>query len=171
MLHIAGDFRYPLKLASSWKGNNPCQNWRFVVCAGEKIITMNLAKQKLKGIISPAFANLTDLRNLYLGNNNLIGSIPESLTSLAHLQILDVPNNNLSGEVPKFSSMLRFDSTGNVLLGLGSSSQKSTSSLLLLAWILGESGDFYNYEDVNVTNSIRVLNFQEQSFCQKTMFT
>jgi hypothetical protein len=128
-------------------------------------------KQNLNGTISPAFANLTNLRNLYLGDNNLTGSIPESLTSLAHLQILDVSNNNLSGEVPTFSSMLRFDSTGNALLGLGSSSQKSTSSLLLLAWILGESGDFYVYEDVNVTISIEVLNFQVQNFCQKTTFT
>jgi Leucine-rich repeat (LRR) protein len=139
-----------------------------------------LAKQKLEGTISPAFANLTDLRNLYLSDNNLTGSMPQSLTSLLHLQVLDVSNNNLSGEIPKFSSMIRFNSTGNVLLQLGSLYKNitasapllknttasapllknttasapllknTTASAPLLPWILGEPGDFYVYEDVKV---------------------
>jgi len=139
LLRVAGEFGYPLQLVNSWKGNNPCRNWSFVVCSEGKIITLNLAKQKLKGTISPAFASLTYLRNLYLGDNNLTGSIPWSLTSLAHLQVLDVSNNNLSGDVPKFSSMLRFNSTGNVLLRFGSPSEKANTSSLSLAWLLGES--------------------------------
>ncbi|XP_039689863.1 receptor-like kinase TMK4 [Medicago truncatula] len=137
LLGVAGEFGYPLQLVNSWKGNNPCQNWSFVVCSEGKIITLNLANQKLKGTISPSFASLTYLRNLYLGDNNLTGSIPSSLTSLAHLQVLDVSNNNLSGDVPKFSSTLRFNSTGNVLLRLGSPSEKANTSYVMLAWLLG----------------------------------
>lgn len=157
LLDIAADFGYPIQLASSWKGNDPCQDWSFVVCSGGKIITVNLAKQNLTGTISPAFGNLTDLRNLYLGGNNLSGSIPGSLTGLAQLEVFDVSNNNLSGEVPKFSDKVKFNSAGNVLLGpsgggggsgttppkdsggapSGSPSGKASESSLSAAWIAG----------------------------------
>ncbi|KAL1323150.1 hypothetical protein AAHE18_14G254200 [Arachis hypogaea] len=103
LLQIAADFGYPLLLARSWRGNNPCQNWSFVVCVENKIRTLNLTKQNLTGTISPAFTNLTDLRELYLSGNNLSGPIPESLTDLPQLKILDVSNNNLSGNIPHFS--------------------------------------------------------------------
>lgn len=117
LLDIAAGFGYPLSLANSWKGNDPCDDWTFVVCSGGKIITVNLPKQNLNGTISPAFGNLTDLRNLYLNGNNLTGSIPGSLTGLTQLEVLDVSDNNLSGEIPKFSGKVRFKSAGNVLLG------------------------------------------------------
>ncbi|KAK7318992.1 hypothetical protein RJT34_03701 [Clitoria ternatea] len=117
LLEIAEGFGYPIKLANSWKGNDPCNGWSFVVCATGKIVTVNFAKQGLQGTISPAFANLTDLRSLYLNDNSLTGSIPESLTTLTQLETLDVSNNNLSGEVPKFPSKVKFVSVGNAWLG------------------------------------------------------
>ncbi|CAJ1849988.1 unnamed protein product [Sphenostylis stenocarpa] len=117
LLDIAKDFGYSLQLARSWTGNDPCGDWSFVVCAAGKIITVNLAKQNLTGTISPAFANLTDLRNLYLNNNNLGGSIPGGLTTLAQLEVLDVSYNNLSGDVPKFPTKVKFNTAGNALLG------------------------------------------------------
>jgi Leucine-rich repeat (LRR) protein len=152
LLHVAEDFGYPLQLANSWKGNDPCQDWSFIVCSAGNIITVNLAKQKLEGTISPAFGNLTDLRNLHLSGNNLTGSIPGSLTGLVELEVLDVSNNNLSGEIPKFPTMVDLHLSGNVLLQLGNLSKNTTASapLLknttasasLLPWILGEPGDF-----------------------------
>ncbi|XP_027924665.1 receptor-like kinase TMK4 [Vigna unguiculata] len=117
LLDIAKDFGYPVQLARSWIGNDPCNDWSFVVCAAGKIVTVNLAKQNLTGTISPAFANLTDLRNLYLNDNHLGGSIPGGLTNLAQLEVLDVTNNNLSGDVPKFPTKVKFSTTGNPLLG------------------------------------------------------
>ncbi|TKY59943.1 Receptor kinase TMK4 [Spatholobus suberectus] len=117
LLQIAQAFGYPIRLASSWQGNDPCNGWSFVVCSAGKIITVNFAKQGLQGTISPAFANLTDLRNLYLSGNNLTGSIPESLTTLSQLQNLDVSDNNLSGEVPNFPPKVKLVTAGNALLG------------------------------------------------------
>ncbi|PNX94382.1 receptor protein kinase TMK1-like protein [Trifolium pratense] len=157
LLDIAAGFGYPLPLASSWGGNDPCDNWSFVVCSGSKIITINLPKQHLNGTISPAFGNLTDLRNLYLGGNNLSGSIPGSLTGLTQLEVLDVSNNNLSGDIPMFSGKVKFNSAGNVLLGHsgggggsgttpptdsggapnGSPSGKASGSSLSPGWIAG----------------------------------
>ncbi|WJX49798.1 hypothetical protein P8452_36188 [Trifolium repens] len=149
LLHVAEDFGYPLQLANSWKGNNPCQDWSFIVCSAGNIIIVNLAKQKLEGTISPAFGNLTDLRNLHLSGHNLTGSIPGSLTGLVDLEVLDVSNNNLSGEIPKFPTMVDLHLSGNVLLQLGNLSKNTTASapLLknttasapLLPWILGAS--------------------------------
>ncbi|KAL3020356.1 hypothetical protein AAZX31_05G139900 [Glycine max] len=117
LLRIAEAFGYPIRLAESWKGNDPCDGWNYVVCAAGKIITVNFEKQGLQGTISPAFANLTDLRSLFLNGNNLTGSIPESLTTLSQLQTLDVSDNNLSGLVPKFPPKVKLVTAGNALLG------------------------------------------------------
>ncbi|XP_038874684.1 receptor-like kinase TMK4 [Benincasa hispida] len=117
LLAVAGAFGYPISLADAWEGNNACQDWSFVVCTVGKVTTVNFAKQHLVGVISPAFGNLTSLKNLYLNDNNLVGEIPESLTMLSQLQNLDVSNNNLSGQIPKFATTVRLITKGNPLLG------------------------------------------------------
>ncbi|KAL5542765.1 hypothetical protein UlMin_010475 [Ulmus minor] len=123
LLAVARAFGYPTSLADKWVGNDACQEWSFISCdADGNVITVNLAKQHFTGTISPAFANLTMLKSLYLNENNLTGSIPESLTALPQLQILDVSNNNLSGKIPTFPSKVKFTTTGNLLLGTTPSS-------------------------------------------------
>ncbi|RYR74994.1 hypothetical protein Ahy_A02g009705 [Arachis hypogaea] len=107
-------FGYPLLLARTWRVNNPCNGWNFITCdIQHKIRTVNLTNLNLTGTISPAFANLTDLEELYLVENNLNGSIPESLTTLPQLKILDVSNNNLSGIIPIFSPNMVLINTAN----------------------------------------------------------
>nr|GMD67999.1 receptor-like kinase TMK4 [Ipomoea batatas] len=119
LLAVAGGFGYPITLAQSWEGNNPCNNnWASVSCDGQgNVITVTLRKQGFSGTISPALANLTSLRNLYLNDNNLTGPIPESLTALPHLQVLEVSNNNLSGPIPVFPPSVNFSHGGNLFLG------------------------------------------------------
>lgn len=119
LLEIAADLGYPIVLTSSWKGNNPCEGWNFIVCEleGGEIVTINLENQNLNGTISPAFSNLTGLGKLMLAGNNLMGEIPESLTTLSHLELLDLSNNNISGQVPQFPYKVKLITTGNFLLG------------------------------------------------------
>ncbi|XP_022958897.1 receptor-like kinase TMK4 [Cucurbita moschata] len=117
LLAVAGAFGYPILLANAWEGNDACHNWNFVVCTEGKVTNVNLRKQLLVGVISPAFANLTSLKDLYLNDNRLTGEIPESLTTLPQLQNLDVSNNNLSGQVPKFGASVKLNTKGNPLLG------------------------------------------------------
>nr|GMD65831.1 receptor-like kinase TMK4 [Ipomoea batatas] len=119
LLAFAGGLGYPITLAQSWEGNNPCNNnWASVSCDGQgNVITVTLRKQGFSGTISPALANLTSLRNLYLNDNNLTGPIPESLTTLPHLQVLEVSNNNLSGPIPVFPPSVTFSHSGNLFLG------------------------------------------------------
>ncbi|XVE84656.1 hypothetical protein DITRI_Ditri17bG0030500 [Diplodiscus trichospermus] len=117
LLDIAGGFGYPVPLSDDWAGNDACK-WPFVTCDTQgNVITVNLAKKNLVGTISPAFGNLTALKNLNLNDNNLTGPIPSGLTKLSSLQLLDVSNNNLSGDIPTFSGSVKFVYAGNSLLG------------------------------------------------------
>lgn len=118
LLEVAGALGYPLRLADGWEGNDACNSWTFIGCDSDgNVITVTLSKQHFTGTISPAFANLTSLKNLLLNDNNLSGSIPPSLTALPQLQVLDVSNNNLFGEIPTFPSRVKLTTTGNRLLG------------------------------------------------------
>ncbi|KAK6930663.1 Leucine-rich repeat [Dillenia turbinata] len=122
LLEIASAFGYPMVLATSWTGNNACQQWSFVSCLSNNVTVVNFAKQQFNGTISPAFANLTSLKSLYLNDNNITGPIPQSLTTLPQLTTLDVSNNNLTGTIPVFPSRVKLTTTGNRLLGTNSSS-------------------------------------------------
>lgn len=42
------------------------------MCSKQKILSVNLVRENLTGTISPTFANLTDLRNMYLNENRLV---------------------------------------------------------------------------------------------------
>ncbi|KAE8077202.1 hypothetical protein FH972_015787 [Carpinus fangiana] len=117
LLEVAEALGYPIKLASSWQGNDACVSWSFIACDSQKITSVNFSKLGFVGTISPAIANLTSLRTLYLNDNNLTSSIPDSLATMPDLQLLDVSNNNLTGAIPKFKSTLKFNATGNPLLG------------------------------------------------------
>ncbi|GMQ11144.1 hypothetical protein CsSME_00053899 [Camellia sinensis var. sinensis] len=118
LLAVAGALGYPLTLAQSWQGNSGCSGWTFITCDSQSnVIIVNFGKQHFSGLISPAFANLTSLKSLYLNDNNLMGSIPDVLTTLPQLQVLDVSNNNLSGPIPVFQSTVKFSSPGNLFLG------------------------------------------------------
>ncbi|XP_057513991.1 receptor-like kinase TMK4 [Actinidia eriantha] len=118
LLEVAESIGYPMTLAQSWDGNNACSGWVFVNCDSQSNVTIvNFGKQGFSGMISSAFSNLTWLRNLLLNDNNLTGLIPESLLNLRHLETLDVSNNNLSGPIPVFPSTVKFNHSGNLLLG------------------------------------------------------
>ncbi|KAK7820636.1 receptor-like kinase tmk4 [Quercus suber] len=129
LLEIAAAFGYPSKLAKSWTGNNACVGWTSIICDSQgNIITINFAKQQFVGTISPAFAKLTSLRNLFLGDNKLTGSIPDALTNITRLQVLDVSNNNLSGLLPKFGDSVNLTTTGNPLIGMNSTSSSGNKA-------------------------------------------
>jgi len=53
LIDAAACFGYPLLLANSWKGNDACDDWSFVVCSIGKIITVNLAKQNIRNLCVP----------------------------------------------------------------------------------------------------------------------
>ncbi|XP_031111830.1 receptor-like kinase TMK4 [Ipomoea triloba] len=118
LLAFAGGLGYPIMLTHSWEGNDACNSWKYISCDEQgNVITVNLEMDDFSGTISPALANLTSLRNLYLDNNNLSGPIPENLNTLPNLQVLDVSNNHLSGLIPYFPSSIKVNTDGNLFTG------------------------------------------------------
>ncbi|KFK39671.1 hypothetical protein AALP_AA3G274200 [Arabis alpina] len=133
LLEVAGGLGYPSMLSESWQGDDACSGWAYVTCdsARKNVITLNLAKHGFVGFISPAIANLTSLKSVYLNDNKLTGVIPKELTFMTSLQLIDVSNNNLSGEIPKFPASVKFNhNPGNSLLGtnVGDSSTPGAGS-------------------------------------------
>lgn len=118
LLEIAGALGYPMPLAESWSGNNPCLGWKSVSCDSKGTVTvLNFGKQGWVGTISPAIANLTGLTSLLLNDNNLTGTIPPGLTKLVQLRLVDISNNNVSGTVPEFGPGVTLKTSGNPFLG------------------------------------------------------
>lgn len=113
LLQVAEGFGYPLSLARSWRGNDPCRWYRVFCYKSGDVAMILLYDANLSGTISPAIAHLTQLRRLELSNNSLAGEIPESLTTLPNLELLDVSNNMLTGQLPKFNASVRVLSDGN----------------------------------------------------------
>lgn len=118
LIKVSGGFGYPVVLADSWKGNDPCAKWIFVICDSQGNITvLNFGNQRFGGIISPDLAEIQTLKTVILSNNNLTGTIPEKLAALPQLVTLDVSGNNLTGKMPVFRPTVTFKHSGNPLLG------------------------------------------------------
>ncbi|KAG9447280.1 hypothetical protein H6P81_013408 [Aristolochia fimbriata] len=75
----------------------------------------------LVGTLSPAIANLTELRILSLPYNAFSGEIPVGIGNLLFLEILELKGNNFSGRIPYqisgISSLLVLDLAHNSLSG------------------------------------------------------
>ncbi|CAF1998373.1 BnaC07g21060D [Brassica napus] len=117
LLSIAESLGYPVKLAMSWTGNDPCDSWTGITCSGSDVTVVNLRRFELTGTISPSFAKLTSLETIDLSNNNLTGSIPTELTTLPMLRTLNVSINNINGAVPTFSASVNVVTSGNANIG------------------------------------------------------
>ncbi|CAK7326845.1 unnamed protein product [Dovyalis caffra] len=125
LLSVAKNFGYPVSLADTWKGNDPCTStdaWKGITCAGGDILVFNLKKAGLTGTISSDFSLFSKLQKLILSDNMLTGTIPDELTSLSSLNLLDVSNNRLYGQIPKFRSNVEVQYGGNPDIGKNSSS-------------------------------------------------
>ena len=69
----------------------------------------------------PELGNLAELRDLYLGDNQLSGGIPPELGGLENLETIDLENNRLSGGIPPeiggLAELRKFDLSQNHLSG------------------------------------------------------
>ncbi|KAJ4888465.1 Leucine-rich repeat protein kinase family protein [Raphanus sativus] len=146
LLSVAESLGYPVKLATSWKGNDPCDGWLGITCSGSNVTVVNLGRQGLTGTISPSFAKIASLETINLSNNNLTGTIPNELTTLPKLKTLDVSNNDIYGGVPKFGDGVAVVTSGNANInkdgplspdGGGGGGSKKSSSVKIIAPVVG----------------------------------
>ncbi|KAG0481067.1 hypothetical protein HPP92_011925 [Vanilla planifolia] len=116
LLDFLGRLNYPLNLAKSWAGNDPCNGWLGVACSGANVSTINLPNFGLNGTISPSLANLSSIVSVNLQGNHLIGTVPAELTELQSLKLLNLSSNNLEPPVPSFGSNVKFSVDNNPLI-------------------------------------------------------
>ncbi|KAG1327836.1 Receptor-like kinase TMK3 [Cocos nucifera] len=128
LLEFLEGVNYPLNLAKSWSGNDPCSGWLGVSCSADKVSDIHLSNFQLNGTISPSLGELDSLTDIRLNGNNLAGTIPQNLTSLKSLKMLNLSSNNLSPPVPKFGNGVTALVDGNPLLESSNSSGSSSGN-------------------------------------------
>jgi len=119
LLSVVEPFGYPLELAKSWKGNDPCggDSWKGIICAAGNVSVINFQNMGFSGSISPGFASLSSVTRLLLSNNHLTGTIPKELASMPALKELDVSSNALYGQIPSFRGDVVVKTGGNPDIG------------------------------------------------------
>ncbi|XP_077230690.1 receptor protein kinase TMK1-like [Tasmannia lanceolata] len=117
LLDFLAGVSYPLNLATSWSGNDPCMSsWLGISCNGQKVSVINLPNARLNGTLSPSIGNLDSLVSITLAGNNLSGQIPTNFSGLKNLRLLNLSDNNFERPVPTFSPSVRLLTKGNPLL-------------------------------------------------------
>ncbi|KAL6603129.1 hypothetical protein ACP70R_043490 [Stipagrostis hirtigluma subsp. patula] len=83
--------------------------------------TLNLAGNRISGVIPPGIDNIVGLQTLDLNSNLLAGAIPDTIGKLKNLQELRLQENKLSGPLPSsignLTQLLSLDLSSNLLNG------------------------------------------------------
>lgn len=86
---------------------NPCNTWPGVLCNGSRVTEVRLPGVGLFGSIpSGTVGNLSELRVLSLRWNLLSGSVPSDLGKCTQLRNVYLQNNQFIGSIPSFFSSL-----------------------------------------------------------------
>ncbi|KAG8090015.1 hypothetical protein GUJ93_ZPchr0011g28111 [Zizania palustris] len=89
---------------SSWNTSVHYCSWPGVSCSRRhpgRVVALRVGSSfNLSGRISPFLGNLSFLRELDLGGNQLSGEIPPELGRLGRLELLNLSMNALQGEIP-----------------------------------------------------------------------
>ena len=89
--------------SDNWLSDEPLNRWYGVGTAAGRVTELHLGDNGLRGEIPPEIGNLTQLRELWLGNNNITGDeIPTEISGLKRLVILDFGVNEIRGTIPKW---------------------------------------------------------------------
>lgn len=92
---------------TNWLSDKPLTQWYGIETKGseDRIYSIKLSNNNLKGKIPTEIGNLKDLEYLWLDNNELTGTIPDTIFQLKNLKWLYLQENSLEGELPQNVSM------------------------------------------------------------------
>ena len=86
---------------TNWLSGGPIGEWYGVsVDSNGRVTNLDLNGLGLDGILPGELSDLTELKELYLQDNDLSGPIPPELGHLSDLTHLHLQNNDLSGGIP-----------------------------------------------------------------------
>ena len=107
----------------NWHPDLAIETWDGIVLLGDplRVTAVLLSGRGLAGEVSPAFARLDELVELWLPRNRLRGAIPPQLGQLTRLESLNLAGNALSGAIPRqlgnLEQLLALSLEGNRLTG------------------------------------------------------
>jgi len=94
----------------NWDTLTPVKSWDGVDVLDDKVSSLLLYSNNLKGNIPLELGNLSALKRLSLSNNSLSGKIPDALGNLSQLVYLELSSNQLTGEIPSsFGSLSKLN--------------------------------------------------------------
>ncbi|PSS21056.1 LRR receptor-like serine/threonine-protein kinase [Actinidia chinensis var. chinensis] len=102
LVKIRNALNDPRGALNNWDEDSvdPC-SWAMITCSSDNLVTgLGAPSQGLSGKLSGMIANLTNLRQVLLQNNNISGEVPPEIGVLPNLQTLDLSNNQFSGHMP-----------------------------------------------------------------------
>ncbi|KAK6156669.1 hypothetical protein DH2020_010917 [Rehmannia glutinosa] len=103
LIGVRENLNDPHGALSNWDEDSvdPC-SWSMITCNSDNLVTaLGAPSQGLSGSLSWMIANLTNLKQVLLQNNNISGHIPKEIGYLPNLQTLDLSNNKLSCHIPE----------------------------------------------------------------------
>jgi len=96
LLYLKDKFNLDL----NWSNELQFDQWERIRVLDNRVIQLNLVNLGLTCEIPTEICKLSNLRYLYLFNNQLRGKIPPEIGKLTNLQGLQLVNNQLTGEIP-----------------------------------------------------------------------
>ncbi len=154
----------------NWLSDGPLDRWYGVRMVGGRVTELHLGGNGLRGEIPPEIGRLTELRELWLGDDNgLTGELPDQMSRLVNLEVLDLGSNDLSGVIPAWLgdlAALRWlylqgnEFKGEVPAELG---QLGNLELLMVNLNFGLGGPFPTA--LMEIEGLKWLNFQNTSVC------
>ena len=160
---------------SQWGSSNSIYTWRGVTIgydneepARPRVVGLSLFNSSLRGSVSAAIGNLTELKNLDLSYNSLSGSIPNAIGNLTKLVELELGDNNFTGRIPtaigNLTNLERLQLRSNNLSGsipaaignLTNLEYLNLSANNLTGSVLAAIGNLTNLEYLNLSRNIWV---------------
>jgi Leucine-rich repeat (LRR) protein len=118
---------------TNWLTTNPVSSWHGVTVSDNRVITLFLGSNHLKGSLPNSIGDLGALTWLLMSFDSLSGSIPTSVGNLSALQYLTLDFNQLTGNIPpsigNLTQLLELDLYKNQLTGTVPSSFSNLTSL------------------------------------------
>lgn len=114
--------------------------WQGVTVENGRVVALNLRDQDnsvgLTGQLPNELSNLTMIRSIDLGWNNLSGTLPESWSAFVNLQQLWLPNNQFTGSLPSsWSSLVNLTDLNLVYNEISGSLPAGWSTLVNLSYL------------------------------------
>ncbi|KAA3453197.1 Leucine-rich repeat protein kinase family protein [Gossypium australe] len=102
-------YKDPEGSLSNWNSShdNPC-SWNGIACKEQRVVSISIPNNKLRGFLPSALGSLFDLRHLNLRNNKSFGAFPVELLEVEGLQSLVLYGNSLSESLPNQIGKLKY---------------------------------------------------------------